>query len=202
MISVLVGYAIEDITIELSARYIPQFKAEFAAAVPTLKALPAGATMDQTLGVEKKFMAEWVIRKVREAEQKKPGSWRELWKGMLEGSPVPDELRNVSSAEQVIKLTQDLLPVYDELGKLSKLPKDQFDRQYPDFKKKAETANPLAALLLPAVDRFLDKERQLLVPPRCLPPQSISPKAAGQSKTTARSVRHRPLRIQSHRQGF
>ncbi len=161
MISVLVGYAIEDMTIELAGQYIPKYKAEFAAVAPQLKALPQGATIEQTLAVEKKFMAEWTIRKVREAEQKKPGSWRDLWKSMLEGSYIPDAVRNVGSAEEVIKLTQELLPVYDELAKVAALPKEQFDRQYPAFKKKTEAANPMAGVLLPAVDKFLAKERRL-----------------------------------------
>ena len=111
------------------------------------------------------------------------------------GPDRPDSLKQLGTFEEAIKLTQDLLPVYDELEKLMDLPGKEFDAKYPEFKKKAEAANPMAGVLLPA----LGKVGQAA-------PQSGSPgnahgghrRGAGwtcQAEGDQRPLRRRPLRI-------
>lgn len=158
LISILVGYLIEDTAIDLVAPYVPQMKAPFPQALTMYESLPKRATVQQTLPIEKKWMAGYVIRELRKAEQAKKGSWRELWQ-ML-GPDVPDAVKQVGTVEEAINLTEGLLPRYDELEKMIGLPREEFDAQYPDFKLKASAANPLAGVLLPEFTKVLAKERR------------------------------------------
>ena len=159
LISILVGYLIEDVAIDLVASHVPELKAPYPQAVSMYEALPAAATVKQTLPIEKQHMAGYIIRELTKAEQAKKGSWRDLWKAML-GPDAPDSLKQLGTFEEAIKLTQDLLPVYDELEKLMDLPGKEFDAKYPEFKKKAEAANPMAGVLLPALGKVGAKQRR------------------------------------------
>jgi hypothetical protein len=160
MISVLVGYVIEGMAIDLSAPYIPELKANYAQARTMLETLPSATRVQDTIGIEKKFFVEWMIGKLKEEEQRKKGAGLELWKNFLTGSPLPDSLKNVVSVDEAAKMIQELLPIYDEIAKLVALPKEQFDQQYPAFKQKTKAAHPLAGVIVPAVDDLLAKEHK------------------------------------------
>jgi hypothetical protein len=58
-----------------------------------------------------------------------------------------------------IALLEDGLPLYDQLAKVTALPGKEFDAQCPEFFRKAKADNPLVAVFLPAVDKFLDRVR-------------------------------------------
>ncbi len=159
LICILVGHIIEDTAIDLVAPYVPEMKAPYPDALAMYEKLPQGATVAQTLPVENKHMAGYVIRELTRVEKANPGSWQPLWLQML-GAEAPDSAKKVATFEQAIKLTEDLLPVYDEMEKLTKLSKSEFDAQYPSFKQKWEAANPLAGVLLPALDKVFAKEHR------------------------------------------
>jgi hypothetical protein len=159
LICILVRYLIEDTAIDLVAPYVPEMKAPYPQALAMYKNLPEGATVAQTIPIEKKHMAGYVIRELTKVEQAKKGAWQKLWNGFF----APEDLetaKKVTSFEQAMKLTEELLPVYDEMEKLIGLPKDEFDAQYPGFKERAKSANPLAEVLLPALDKVLAKEHR------------------------------------------
>jgi hypothetical protein len=158
MISNLVGYLIEDMTIDLVAPYVTDFKAPYRQAVATFESLPRRATLGRTISTEKEFMAKWMIRKLREAE--KAGNWRELWKGMLDGSDKSDKARQIDSLDELVQRLEELMPVYDQLAGLVELPVGQFEHKYSAFKEEASDANPLTGLLLPAVDKVLAKKHR------------------------------------------
>jgi len=159
LISILVRFLIEDVAIDLVAAYVPELKAPYPQALSMYEALPAGATVLQTLPIEKKYMAGYIIKELTKAEQAKQDSWQDLWKGML-GPEAPEALKEVGTFEEAIKLTEDMLPLYDELEKLIALPNDEFDTQYPKFKQKTEAAYPLAGVLLPALNKVRSKEHR------------------------------------------
>jgi hypothetical protein len=159
LICILVRYLIEDTAVELVAPYVPEMKAPYPQALAMYDILPKGATVQETVPIEKKHMAGYVIRELTRIEKEKAGTWRNAWLGML-GAEAPDSLRQLGKLEEAIKLTEDLLPVYDELEKLMGLPKDEFDVQYADFIAKAKAANPLAEVLLPAMNKVLARERR------------------------------------------
>jgi hypothetical protein len=159
LISILVRYLIEDTAIDLMAPYVPQIQAPYEKVVAAFKALPAAATVQQTLPIEKKFMAGYVITELTRLEKQKPGSWREHWNNML-GPEAPDAVKQIASFEDAIRMTERLLPVYDELEKFFALSDKEFDARYADFKQKTNAANPLAGVLLPSLDKVRARERR------------------------------------------
>jgi hypothetical protein len=159
LICLLVRYVIEDVAIDLVTLYLPEIKAPYDQAAARYAELPKGATIADTLPIEKKYMARYVILELTRAEMARPGSWRELWIQML-GPDVPEGAKKVASFKQAITMTEELLPVYEQLEKLTGLPKQQFDTQYAALKQKWSSANPLADVLLPALDKVLTKEQR------------------------------------------
>jgi hypothetical protein len=159
LISILVRYLIEDVAIDLIAPHVPEMKVPHIEVAGMYEALPKGATVVETIPIEKKHMAGYVIRELMRLERERKDSWREPWKQMM-GSHAPDAVKNVATLEEAVKMTEDLLPYYDELEKILALPKKEFDAKYSDLKRKAEAATPMAAFLLPAIDKFMTKERR------------------------------------------
>ena len=158
LICLLVQYAIEGLVVDLVAPIVPELKTPYAKALALHEGLPSAATLQQGIGIEQKYMAQWAIKKLKEEERRERGAGLKLWRTFLEGSDVPDPIRQIQSLDEVLKMAEEGLPVYEQLAKLLALPKDQFDAQYPEFKEKTKATNPLFSLLLPAVDQVRAKE--------------------------------------------
>jgi hypothetical protein len=158
IICVAVRYAIEGMVVNLFAPYLLELKPSHAEAKAAFDALPSAPTLLPSIVTEKQFFIEWMIKKVKEEEVRKPGAGIELWKNLLSAPETPEELRQISSIEKMTKLLEDLLPVSDELARLVALPKEQFDVQYPVFKERINVTNPLAVITLPAIEKILAKE--------------------------------------------
>jgi hypothetical protein len=159
----LVSYAIETMAIEAAAPYLPELKSVLPRGAPAvLDALPARPTLTQLVFKEKRIGALWIIQELKRTEQRKKGSWQDVWKEVFLNpeSPEPKLVKSVKSFKPAIKLLEDLLPCYDQLAKLTELPWQEFDAQYPKFIKKAKAANPLAGFVLPAVGKFTVAERR------------------------------------------
>jgi hypothetical protein len=121
-------------------------------------ALPPAVTLRQAILSEKEHMAAWMIKKLKQEEQRKKGAGLELWKKFIDSADVADAVKQIGTIEEVYRLIEDVLPVYDELAKLAALPRDQFDAKYPEFKSKTRSAHLLAAALLPAIDKIRAKD--------------------------------------------
>jgi hypothetical protein len=158
----LVGYAIERMAIEAAAPYLPQLKAAFPETVVAGLEGPTPASLPQIVLLEKRISAEWFIKELKRAEQRKKGSWQDLWKEIFtprEG--VDQELQQLPpSFEQAVKMVEDLLPYYDELARLVAMPPKAFDVQYPEFIKKAKAASRLTSFFLPNMDHFVASVRR------------------------------------------
>jgi hypothetical protein len=133
MIGLLVRLSLEGMVVDTVAPYVPDIK--------------------------KKWMGGWIVPHLRAEEQRQKGAGLELWKKFLDND-TPASLKNVGTLEEVIKLVEDGIPVYDDLARLAALPNDQFDAQYPAFKQKTKADHPLAALLLPAIDQLRAKQQR------------------------------------------
>jgi len=158
MILQLVGYAIEGMAVQAAASHLPAAKAALPDLAAALDGLPASPTVADMLKRENESFVGGTIRELKAAEKAKPGDWARVWKEIIgpgtEGAePGAAALRAVKSFDEVIQLSESLIPMYDELAKLSALPPKEFDAKYPEFVKKAEAANPLARAVLPAVDK-------------------------------------------------
>jgi hypothetical protein len=152
MICMMVRYAIESIAIDLLASSLPDLKGSFPRILSAHEALPAGASFPQVFRSEK-GTAEWLIKKMKAAERRKSGAWRDVWRSAFVWEETPAELLRIDSLEHAVKLTEGLIPTYDRLAEVVALPREEFDRQYPGFKAKEKAANPLAGLFLPAMDK-------------------------------------------------
>jgi hypothetical protein len=159
MIGLLVRLGIEGMVIDSVAPYVPDLKASHSQAVSMFEAMPPAVTLPQAILFEKKWMGGWIIPKLKEEEKRQKGAGLELWKKFLDND-TPPSLKNVATLDEVIKLVEDGIPVYDDLARLAALPNEQFDVQYPVFKQKTKAEHPLAALLLPAIDQLRAKEQR------------------------------------------
>jgi hypothetical protein len=157
LICILVRYVIEDAAIDLVAQTAPEMKAPYEQALAMYEKLPKAATVAQSMPIEREHMAGYVIRELTRVEQEKKGAWQELWTHLF--APDDRELaKQVTSFDQAIKLTKEILPHYESLERLAGLQKDEFDAQYPRFQAEQQTANPVAALLLPRLEKVMPKE--------------------------------------------
>jgi hypothetical protein len=165
MILQLVGYAIEGMAVQAAAPHLPASKAALADVAAALDRLPASPTVADMLKRENESFLGWTIRELKAAEKARPGSWAVLWKELIAdpaegGEPGAEALKAVRSYDAAVKLSEGLIPMYDELAKLSELPPKEFDAKYPEFVKKAQAANPLARAVLPAVDKVTAAKRR------------------------------------------
>ena len=117
MIGLLVRFLIEGLTVDVVAPYLPASKMPYAKSVAMFEALPAAPDLEQAIAAEKKYFIEWMVRKLREEEEREPGAAVKLWHNML-GAEGPQELKQVDSLRTMVKLLEDLLSAYDELEKL------------------------------------------------------------------------------------
>jgi hypothetical protein len=159
MICLLVQYGLEGMVVDLVAPYVLDIKAPPDQAVAMFQALPKAATLEESIKSEKFHMARWIIKKLRDEEARQPGAGRALWLNLLEGPDVPDSVKQIE-LQKGIELMEKMLPVYDEMARLVVLPNDQFDAQYPAFKQKTKSENPLAGTLLPAIDQLRAKDQR------------------------------------------
>jgi hypothetical protein len=158
MVSTLVCYAAENIVVDLLAPHVPELDAEYSKSVRMLEMLPPSPDLSHSVACEKQLGAS-ISRQLREIEDRQKGAWREAWLGMA--SPdVPEALRQIESLDEVLRLLEEFQSVYDELAQLVTLPAKQFDEKYPEFAKRARAENPIAELLLPAMDKVIAAQRR------------------------------------------
>ena len=155
-ISILVRYLIEGTAIDLVAAHLPELRTVSPGIMAAYDALPAGATFQQAyLTMEKEHTVRWLATALRNAEARSPGGWRELWKRATDRPDGLAVINRVDSAQEAVRLTEDLLPVCDELAALAALPRDEFDARYPEFRKKTKADHPLAGYFLTTPDTVL-----------------------------------------------
>jgi hypothetical protein len=158
LVSMLVCYAMEGMVVDLVAPHLPELGIPYEDAMKAFESLPPGPRLEHSVMCEKR-LAQSIIVQLQEAEKQRPGSWRETWNAMA--SPeMPEALKRVESLEEVVKMAEDFQSVYDELAHLVVLPPQEFDAKYPEFAKRASAANPIAELLLPAMDKVIATQRR------------------------------------------
>ena len=155
LISLLVGSGLEGMAIDAAAPYIPDWKLSYADSVSMLQKLPKAATLEQSVALERKYMAGWIINRLRDDNARGADAWRETWRLLFLGSEKQPPA--VESGAAATKLVEELLPVYEELQKYVAMPRDRFEADYPAFKERTKDKNALAGLILPAIDKVREK---------------------------------------------
>jgi hypothetical protein len=159
MICVLVRFLIQDMVVDLVAPYVPQLDAKYADSKAMLESLPPSSGVLDTFDMEREYFLVWIVRKIKEEEKRDPGAGLKLWNNLL-GPDAPRALKQIQSLDQAIKLTEGVIPVYDELKELVALPPAEFDTRYPDFQQQNLKPDTVAAFLIPQIDNLLAKERR------------------------------------------
>jgi hypothetical protein len=163
MIIQMIGYRIEATAIEAATPYLPELKPVLTESeVAVVDALPARPTLPQMLLAEKQMGPVWLIQELKEAEQRKEGSWRGILKELFDHPESEDRnlVQSVKSFDQAVRMLQDTLPLYDQLAKIVTFPRKEAEARYPEFIKEARDANPMAHAVFPAVDRVIAAEQR------------------------------------------
>ena len=151
LLALLVGYAIDGVAIETLAADLPRLDAPALKALSArLEALPARVSVADSVRAENKVIVGWLRTQMQQAEKAKPGSWRDVFAFAAADEPNGQKyLQALASYEKALAFLKDLEQRYDQLARLTALPKAEFDVQYPAFATEAK-ANPLVNMLLPA----------------------------------------------------
>lgn len=158
MVSMLVSYMIEEMVVDAVAPYLPLVGAPYDHAVAMFQSLPPGPRISQGVLAEKQLGA-WIANELKTAEEKQPGAWRDTWKAMILGAESTDPIADLQTFDEVIGVLDKFQSVYDELAELTELPPQEFDAKYPEFLERAKAANPIAKVLLPAMDKVMKAQR-------------------------------------------
>jgi hypothetical protein len=159
MIGLVVGSNLESMAIDAVAPYVLDARVSYAQAAADLDRMPKVPPFTQTLATEKRYMAHWIIAKLREEEARQPGAWKDFWKSLFTGTEQEQSPPEAASAAEAIQMVEGVLPLYDELARFLAMPQAQFDAEYPAFKKKTKAEHKLASLLLPAIDKVREKQQ-------------------------------------------
>jgi hypothetical protein len=151
LISLLVGYALDQVAIETAARHLPKMSAKaLDKLVAGLNKLPAGGSFRDALQADKQFGSVWLKAQLKEGKVDWPGIFG---KG---GEEVASLLARFG-AKHAVKLLDDLDSFYEEAGRLSELPRAEFLTKFGELKRKQES-NPFARMLFPAVEKVYDAD--------------------------------------------
>jgi hypothetical protein len=163
MLLQLMGYRIETMALEAAAPYLPELKASIKkSGTAALDRPPAVPTLEQMVVMEKQLGPQWLLGRLKDAEQRQPGSWQKIWDETFAWAKGTDQdlVKTAKSYQNAVALLEGGIPLYDELAKLSALPPNDFDAKYPVFAAKVKKAGPFAGLLLPNMNNIVAFERR------------------------------------------
>jgi hypothetical protein len=158
MVCLLVDLSIESNAADALALLLPKLDGHALKRVADqLDALPAAATLDQTLVTEREHFVGWGIRRLKDLERAGGGGMRAKVRALLGSEDANDIISLVddASAARLIHALEALQPFLEEQRRLVALPRDQFLAQWPALQAK-QSANTPAKVMLPAVAKVLD----------------------------------------------
>lgn len=163
LICMLVQFHIELNALDLVAQQLPQLSAApLKALAARLETLPPGSSIKEALLIERDHFSEWFIRKLKAVGDDPKGVLHVVTQMMGSEQEAQTFLKSAGSPtpRKLMQLLEELAPYYDEMAKVLALPHDQFQPQFTALMQKAKAANPLAGLLLPALDKVIAAEHR------------------------------------------
>lgn len=153
LITILVGYNIEQLGGQVLARYLPKLSPDAAKDLRSrLAALPRFGTPATALLTCELETVDWVIRQVEQAKDKET---LVAFLGRLaeprSGQALLTECGG--TAEGVVKFAEQLRPSYTHIATKLDLPLEEFEDEY-DRIREQEADNPLFQLCFPALDHM------------------------------------------------
>lgn len=150
LITVLVGYSIEQRGGQVVARYLPKLSPE---AIKDLRsrmaALPRFGSPATALLTCELETVDWLIRQVEQAKDKE--SLLALFDRLAEPRSGQTLLTECGGTEGVVKFAEQLRPSYARIATKLDLPLEEFEDEY-DRMREQEAANPLFKPFFPALD--------------------------------------------------
>lgn len=171
MVSVLVGFALENMSTDVLAANLPKLdKASLQSLPARLGKLPAGGTVANGLLVEENVFLGGFQNKVREFKDRDKlveylGQAMSLDSGesrkeqIAKGKAYLEECGG--SAEGLIKLADEGRPYYESLAKKTSMPPGEFAKLMDTEMKRIEK-NPVARMVFPALTKCQQLEARLL----------------------------------------
>ncbi len=166
LISLLVQHAMERPLTEMTAKYLPKMDAAtLKHLASSLDGLPPGGSIQRSLPGEKQWLIYWLAKELKEGNE---NNWKDAFMKLTTG----DDKKGQALVQTVLqaagpltpqwkaKLLEDLGNHYDALAKLLDLPQDQFIAQASALHSKMKTANPVAGLCIPLLDKVYQRDLQ------------------------------------------
>lgn len=158
MICLLVDYNMEQNAGDALALLLPKLGAAAQKRVAErLDALPAAATVEQTLVTDRDQFVGWGICRLTDLERAGGGDMRAKVRALLGSEDTKDALALVddTSAKRLIDALEGFRATFDEQRRLVVLPRDQFLAQWPALQAR-QSGNPMAKVALPAAPKVVD----------------------------------------------
>jgi len=150
IIALLVQNAIEQVSLELAARYLPTLGPEGSKILAARwESLPVGGTFRKTVLIEKEYLLGGALKQIKE------GTF-----GV--GDPLEAVVRAAGGPKGPIKQMEEFAAYYDELYLLAALPRTEFLEKTAVLNKKW-ASNPFAKLIIPAFDKAYEADFRTLI---------------------------------------
>ena len=159
LLSMLVGFVIERLAIQaVQADFAKLDPATLQYLAEKVDKLPQAVSLRQTVLGERDNFIDWMIRELKRAAG--TDGWKEIAMVVIEPPQRERVFSEIQSGERFLQCLEEIRPLYEDMARLVTLPREQFDAQWPDFVSKKKSANVLADLLLPALDKVVNANRQ------------------------------------------
>lgn len=159
LIGVLVCFAVETPALELAAEHLPMLKS--AGLVERLAKLPTGTTAAAAIEMEGRVFADTMIRDLeRLARDGGADALRKKVPELLGDARAAAELRKLD-ADAMLNKFREARALYGRLASAMKLPPEQTSAETKAILDEAVKSNPVAALVLPAVDQVRRAEARV-----------------------------------------
>jgi len=164
IISYLVQLAVERTAIDAVAPHLAGLDpAALDELDKRLASLPPGGTLEQCMRVERDSFMEWAVTHLRQMNDQ--DHWKERVLGPFavnESQESKDKVDKVVAAcggtrEGVLRQFEAMRPQYEELGRILRLPRDEFLAKFADLQERAK-GNPVAVEVLPSMTRVYDRD--------------------------------------------
>jgi hypothetical protein len=164
IISYLVQLAVERTAIETLATHLAGLDAAALERLDRrLAALPPGGSLEQCMRVERDSFLEWAVKHLREMKDTDP--WKERVLGPFAASESKEDKEKIDKVvaacggtrEGVLRQFEAMRPFYEELGRMLRLPRDEFRAKFADLQARAKD-NPVAVEVLPSMTKVYDRD--------------------------------------------
>jgi hypothetical protein len=169
LIAVLVQLASENLVATAVAENFGQFPPEdLEQLVAGMDAAPVGGMSSASIALEKTFTQNWLPNRVQELQKEYPGddakvmaTIGKIFENSGDGgtNPWPRIAAVAGNSDGLIRLANEMQPMYAQLVEIMALPHGPFEDQISQFNAQIQSSpNPLAVELLPAVEKSRAKE--------------------------------------------